>query len=142
MGALGNTSDGVVIYDFRNGIIDSLFYESAWGGGRGLSLERISLESATNESTNWTTSLDPSGSTPGEPNSILNVPDYERNDLVINEIMFDPGTDNSEFIEFLNLTIDTVNIGGWEIVDENGNNFKLSTIPLLVARQFLFSVSR
>ena len=90
-GSLGNTSDGVVIYDFRNGIIDSLFYDSSWGGGRGLSLERISLEEATNESTNWTTSLNPNGSTPGEPNSILNVPDYERNDLVINEIMFDPG---------------------------------------------------
>ena len=73
---LGNTEDGVVIYDFRNGIIDSLFYESDWGGGRGLSLERISLDDSTNVSTNWTTSLDPSGSTPGEPNSILNVPDY------------------------------------------------------------------
>ncbi|MCW9065777.1 MAG: lamin tail domain-containing protein, partial [Ignavibacteriaceae bacterium] len=35
-GSLGNTSDGVVIYDFRNGIIDSLFYRSSWGGGRGL----------------------------------------------------------------------------------------------------------
>ena len=61
------------------------------------------LKQHTNESTNWTTSLNPKGSTPGEPNSILNVPDYERNDLVINEIMFDPGEDNSEFIEFLNL---------------------------------------
>ncbi|MCW8803260.1 MAG: lamin tail domain-containing protein, partial [Ignavibacteriaceae bacterium] len=140
-GSLGNTADGIVVYDFRNGIIDSLFYESAWGGGSGLSLERISLESATNESTNWTTSLDPSGSTPGDPNSILNVPDYERNDLVINEIMFDPGTDNSEFIEFLNLTSDTVNVGGWEIVDENGNNFKLSTIPLLVPANSFFLLS-
>ena len=31
-GTLGNTSDGVMIYDFRNGIIDSLFYRSSWGG--------------------------------------------------------------------------------------------------------------
>ena len=42
-GSLGNTSDGVVIYDFRNGIIDSLFYESNWGGKKGYSLERISI---------------------------------------------------------------------------------------------------
>ncbi len=131
-GTLGNTSDGVVIYDFRNGIIDSLFYQASWGGGTGLSLERISLETNTNESTNWTTSLNPKGSTPGEPNSILNVPDYERNDLVINEIMFDPGEDNSEFIEFLNLSSDSVNIGGWRIEDENGNDFSLSQIPLLI----------
>jgi len=137
-GSLGNTSDGVVIYDFRNGIIDSLFYFSSWGGGRGLSLERISLSAATNESTNWTTSLSPKGSTPGEPNSILNVPDYERNDLVINEIMFDPETDNSEFIEFLNLSNDSVNVGGWEIVDENGNNYRLSQIPLMVPNNSFF----
>jgi hypothetical protein len=32
-GSLGNTSDGVIIYDFRDGIIDSLFYRSSWGGG-------------------------------------------------------------------------------------------------------------
>lgn len=137
-GSLGNTSDGVVIYDFRNGIIDSLFYLSSWGGGRGLSLERISLEAATNESTNWTTSLSPKGSTPGEPNSILNVPDYERNDIVINEVMFDPNEDNSEFIEFLNLSNDSVNVGGWEIVDENGNNYRLSQIPLMVPNNSFF----
>ncbi len=39
--------------------------------------------------------------------------------MVINEIMYDPGKDNSEFIEFLNLSGDSVNVGGWEIVDEN-----------------------
>jgi hypothetical protein len=137
-GSLGNTSDGVVIYDFRNGIIDSLFYRSSWGGAKGLSLERISLEEETNDSTNWTTSLSPGGSTPGEVNSIVNVPDYSRDDMVINEIMYDPAEDNSEFVEFLNLSGDSVNVGGWEIVDENGNEFKLSTIPLLVPANSYF----
>ncbi len=137
-GSLGNTSDGVVIYDFRNGIIDSLFYRSSWGGAKGLSLERISLEEETNDSTNWTTSLNPNGSTPGEVNSIESVPDYSRDDMVINEIMYDPGSDNSEFIEFLNLSGDSVNVGGWEIVDENGNEFKLSTVPLLVPANSYF----
>jgi hypothetical protein len=137
-GTLGNTSDGVVIYDFRNGIIDSLFYQSSWGGGRGLSLERISLEEATNERTNWTTSLSPKGSTPGEPNSILNLPDYKRNDLIINEIMFDPGTDNSEFVEFLNLSGDSINVGGWEIVDQNGNKYRLSQISMMIPNSSFF----
>ena len=50
-GSLGNTFDGVVIYDFRNGIIDSLFYRSSWGGKKGYSLERISLTEQTNDST-------------------------------------------------------------------------------------------
>lgn len=131
-GSLGNTFDGIVVYDFRDGIIDSLFYRSSWGGGRGLSLERISLEEATNDSTNWTTSLNIKGSTPGAANSIGNVPDYSRNDLVINEIMFDPGEKNSEFIEFMNLSGDSVNVGGWKIEDENGNKFNLSNIPLMI----------
>jgi hypothetical protein len=137
-GTLGNTSDGVVIYDFRNGIIDSLFYLSSWGGGRGLSLERISLSAETNERTNWTTSLSPKGSTPGAPNSILNVPDYKRNDIVINEIMFDPGTDNSEFVEFLNISGDSINVGGWEIVDENGNKHRLSQLSLMIPNNSFF----
>jgi len=137
-GTLGNTSDGIIIYDFRDGIIDSLFYRSSWGGGKGFSLERISLEEETNDSTNWTTSLSPRGSTPGEPNSIGNVPDYERNDVVINEIMFDPGDDNNEFIEFQNLSGDSVNIGGWRIEDENGNSYRLSEIPLMIPNDSYF----
>ncbi|MBK7500060.1 MAG: lamin tail domain-containing protein [Ignavibacteriales bacterium] len=124
-GSLGNTSDGVVIYDFRNGIIDSLFYSSSWGGKKGYSLERISLNEQTNDSTNWVTSLDESGSTPGLENSIYSVPAYERNDLVINEIMYDPETNNSEYVEFYNLSSDPVNIGGWKFEDENGNTNKL-----------------
>ena len=137
-GTLGNTSDGVIIYDFRDGIIDSLFYRSSWGGGKSLSLERISLTEATNDSTNWTTSLSVKGSTPGVPNSIGDVPDYSRNDLVINEIMFDPGDDNSEFIEFLNLSGDSVNVGGWKIEDENGNDYRLSQFPLMVPENSYF----
>ena len=124
-GSLGNSSDGVIIYDFRNAIIDSLFYKSIWGGRKGYSLERISLSENTNDSSNWVTSLDISGSTPGEPNSIFNVPNYERNDLVINEIMYDPDSDNSEYVEFYNLSSDPVNIGGWKFEDENGNTNRL-----------------
>jgi len=137
-GTLGNTVDGIVIYDFRDGIIDSLLYRSSWGGRKGFSLERISLEEETNDSTNWTTSLDPSGSSPGEPNSIGNAQDYERNDLVINEIMFDAGQGNSDFIEFLNLSEDSVNIGGWQFEDQNGNSYKLSEIPFNVPENTYF----
>ena len=137
-GSLGNTSDGIVIYDFRNGIIDSLFYRSSWGGNKGYSLERISLNEQTNDSTNWVTSLDVNGSTPGRINSINSVPSYERNDLVINEIMYDPETNNSEYIEFYNLSSDSVNIGGWSIEDENGNSYNLSETSFIVAPKEYF----
>ena len=45
--------------------------------------------------------------------------------LVINEIMYDPETNNSEYVEFYNLSSDPVNIGGWKFEDENGNTNKL-----------------
>ena len=137
-GSLGNTSDGVVLYDFRNGIIDSLFYRSSWGGKKGYSLERISLNEQTNDSTNWVTSLDVNGSTPGSENSINNVPSYERNDLVINEIMYDPETNNSEYVEFFNLSSNPVNIGGWKFEDENGNTNKLIETSFVIPPQEYF----
>ncbi len=137
-GTLGNTIDGIIVYDFRDGIIDSLLYRSSWGGRKGFSLERISFDEETNDSTNWTTSLDLSGSTPGESNSIGDAQDYERNDLVINEIMFDAGEGNSDFIEFLNLSEDSVNIGGWQFEDENGNSYKLSEIPFKIPKDAYF----
>jgi Lamin Tail Domain/CARDB/FlgD Ig-like domain len=140
-GTLGNSEDGIIIYDFRDGIIDSLKYKSDWGGKNGHSLERISLKNSTNDSTNWATSLSSNGSTPGQPNSILGLPDNNRNDLVINEIMFDPGTDNSEFIEFYNRSENPVNIGGWKISDENGNYFRLSDTSLIIQPSKYFVLS-
>ncbi len=133
-GTLSSTTpDGIIIYDFRDGIIDSLMYDSDWGGKNGYSLERISLSAATNDSSNWVTSLSDKRSTPGKENSIASVPDYERDQLIINEIMFDPDIDNSEFIEFFNSGDSGINIGGWLIEDlptgqagENGNFYKLS----------------
>jgi len=125
-GTLGNTSDGIILYDFRNGIIDSLFYRSSWGNKKDVSLERISFNQLTNDSTNWTLSISRNGSTPGKENSINNAPLYQRNSVVFNEIMFDPDIDNSEFIEFYNISDDPVNIGGWFISDGNDNKFRLS----------------
>ena len=131
-GSFGNTADGVVIYDFRNGIIDSLFYRSNWGSSKGYSLERISLISPTNDSTNWASSLSINGSTPGDQNSFSNIPSFTRNDLIINEVMYDPDSFSSEYLEFYNLGEDSVNIGGWKIEDENGNSFKLIQTSFII----------
>lgn len=131
-GTLSNTSDGIIIYDFRDGIIDSLMYNFKWGGKNGYSLERVSLNNPTNDSTNWVTSLSDKRSTPGKENSTSSVPDYQRNQIVINEIMFDPGIDNNEFIEFLNIGNMEVNIGGWSFQDENGNINKLSDTSFII----------
>lgn len=137
-GTLGNTEDGIIIYDFREGIIDSLKYKSSWGGNNGYSLERISFSKQTNDSSNWATSLSKERSTPGYSNSVLNAPSYTRGTFVINEIMFDPDVDNSEFVEFFNQSDDSINVGGWKIEDESGNAFRLSDTTFMIPPEKFF----
>lgn len=137
-GTLGNTSDGVVIYDYRDGIIDSLFYRSSWGGKRSYSLERISSAGETNDSLNWSTSLSFNRSTPGKENSFTGIPSYQRNSLIINEIMFEPETGSSEYVEFINMSNDSVNVGGWKIEDQNSNFYRLSDISFTIPSQSHF----
>lgn len=137
-GTLTNAADGIIIYDFRDGIIDSLFYRSSWGGAKGFSLERFSYSASTNDSINWATCLNINGSTPGKVNSLFDLPDNERNSIIINEIMFDPDIDNSEFIELLNISTDSINIGGWKIEDTNGNFYKLSETSFLLPKEKYF----
>lgn len=124
-GALSSV-DGVLIYDFRNGVIDSLKYNSAWGGGKGVSLERLSFTSPTNDSLNWISSLSKNGATPGIKNSIINFPKYSAGALVINEIMYETDSSFSEYLEFYNTTEDSIQLGGMEIrIGKNGKT-KLS----------------
>jgi hypothetical protein len=125
-GILGNTEDGIIIYDNRDGIIDSVIYNSSWGHKKGYSLERISPDKNSNDSSNWTLSLGSEKSTPGRENSVEDIPNGKRNDLVINEIMYDPVIGNNEFVEFLNLKKESLNIGGWSIEDQHKNKYKLS----------------
>ena len=71
--SLNNSGDAVVV---RAGgaVIDSLTYSPDWQrpelrSATGIALERIAVEGPSTEGSNWTSSLDPSGGTPGAPNS-------------------------------------------------------------------------
>ncbi|MCH8325270.1 MAG: lamin tail domain-containing protein, partial [Bacteroidetes bacterium] len=140
-GSLGNIRDGIIVYDFRDAVIDSLFYSSNWGGGKGFSLERISQNNPTNDSTNWTTSLSVNHSTPGQANSTNNIVQGTKGELIINEIMYNPGEKNTEFIEFYNNSSKEVNVGGWKIIDEKGNINKLSKTSLIIPSKNYFILS-
>jgi hypothetical protein len=52
--------------------------------------------------------------------------------------MYDPDTDNSEFVEFQNVSGGEVNIGGWRIEDENGNFFRLSDTSFVLPADHYF----
>ncbi len=67
---LNNNYDDVIIFDANGDVVDSLHYSSSWGGGEGISLERISPMIATNLRENWGGSRASSGATPGKLNSL------------------------------------------------------------------------
>jgi hypothetical protein len=127
--SLSNTEDGIHIYDFRDALIDRMHYKSSWAGKKGFSIEHIS---GANDSLSWITSLAVNGNSAGGENLLPNQ-NVNRDAIVVNEIMFDPETDNSEFIEFQNISSDSINIGGWRIEDEKGNFYKLSETGFVVS---------
>ena len=130
-GSLSST-DGVLIYDFRDAVIDSLKYNSAWVGEKGFSLERISLNRPATDSTNWSISVNLNGATPGIKNSVVNLPKYFSGALILNEIMFDPAEGNSEYIEFFNSSEDSIQLSGMQIKIGSSNKCKLAKTHLML----------
>lgn len=73
--ALNNTGDNVILIDPSNSRIDSVAFQTSWGGNTGgFSLERINSSGASNNAINWGTSLDILQSTPNRKNSITPKP--------------------------------------------------------------------
>ena len=140
-GALGNTYDGFVIHDNRDVLIDSVEYKSNWGGRKGFSLERISIGGSSTDSTNWSTSLNPDGATPGDINSLSGIPSYQNNAMIINEIMYDPSPGNSEFLEFFNQGNDTIQIGGMILIMGISKRIELSSTLFVVPPKCFFIVA-
>lgn len=123
---LNNSGDKVILLDSLNRVIDSLQYFPDWGGTKGYSLERISYDNNSTDSTNWRSSLNENKATPGKENSVVNLTSYKGSPVVINEIMSDPGPGKCEFIELYNIANDKVNLGGWTIDDGSGNIIPIS----------------
>ncbi len=109
-----NDVDRVVIFNNASGIIDDVTYRSSWGGISRNSLERISSNKPSQDSTNWMTSLDCEYSSPTRLNSFGSVIAGNRNDLIINEIMFDPLTTSCEWIELYNNSGKYLSLNGWK----------------------------
>jgi len=113
---LNDDGDVITIYNPANTIIDQVPYKSSWGGNTARnSLERISSTKPSNDSTNWATSMDCEYSSPTRVNSLTNVISYSRNDLSVNEIMFDPLTSSCEWVEFYNASGKNLNLSGWKV---------------------------
>ena len=131
-GTLGNTSDGLLLCDPRGRIVDSVFYNVKWGGGNGRSLERISISSGSNDSTNWRTSVAPAKSTPGYQNSVVNLISYKKSSAIINEIMYEPSSGRSEYVELMNISNSPVDLTGWILNNAENSGEELTGSNLLL----------
>ncbi|MBI5059135.1 lamin tail domain-containing protein [candidate division KSB1 bacterium] len=67
--SLNNSGDSLVLYDGEQALVDRADYRPSWGGESGKSVERIDAAAESEDSHNWATSLDSTGSTPGRANS-------------------------------------------------------------------------
>jgi hypothetical protein len=117
--ALNNDRDKVAIFNNSGSVVDEVSYKSSWGGSSRNSLERKSVTRPSNDSTNWATSLDCEYSSPTRTNSVVNIASYSRNDVVINEIMFDPLTISCEWLELYNPSNKYINLTGWRCFVSN-----------------------
>ncbi|MGC8654316.1 MAG: lamin tail domain-containing protein [Candidatus Kryptoniota bacterium] len=121
---LVNTGDTVSIRNSSGQLVDSMFYSHAWGGGNGKSLERISFNVSSLMQSNWSTSVDSSGSTPGKKNSLAQS-EYDIQAVRLKAVVF--GGDTVEF----NLTLrnlGTREASGYSVdffadTSDSGNSF-------------------
>jgi len=100
-------------------------YLPAWGGSSRNSLERLSPSGSSIDPANWATSISCNFSTPNIENSISSLIPYERGDVSINEIMFDPFTGETEWIEVVNISTKNIQVSGW-VIDDNGTGYQIA----------------
>ncbi|MFQ5601967.1 MAG: lamin tail domain-containing protein [bacterium] len=94
--ALNNDLDSVVLFDLTSSVVDRVDYHHEWGGARGVSLEKIHPKLASNHGSNWSSSVDNSGATPGRQNSLFTDILPARSSLTIEPNPFSPDGDGQD----------------------------------------------
>jgi hypothetical protein len=87
---LNNDGDVFCLRDSRGAAVDRVQYSDAWGGGGGISLERINPFLISQEASGWGGCVAASGSTPGAGNSIYIGRAGEGAELSVNPNPFSP----------------------------------------------------
>jgi len=129
--SLNNTGDAVIIYKINSAVSDRVDYLPDWGGDNS-SLERININGVSNDSSNWASSIACERSTPTIVNSISSAVHYQRNDLIINEIMAAPLSGHPEYIELYNPTGNDINLVGWLYSETGGSKGITDTCSAII----------
>lgn len=149
---LVNTGDLVRLHRRDGLVVDALAYHPSWHDPSlhttiGVSLERLDPHAPTAARTNWTSSRDPEGGTPGRRNSAAPVPGARPpgpGEVVLNELLFAPlarpddtRAEQPEFVELYNRTDAPLDLNGLYWVDApdeegGGDTLRFSAGPAVV----------
>lgn len=132
--SLNDNGDAILIKSEEGITIDSLFYLDEWGGDiPGVSVERKDPLSASNDPSNWSTSIDAIGFTPGFQNSVF------EEDVIPPQIIFSTQKDTAVlvvFSEFIRITPETETLVNGEVSSilsfdsTRGNQLSLKWFPV------------
>lgn len=132
--SLNDSGDEVIIKNEEGITIDSLFYESSWGGDSpGISLERKDPGRASNDASNWSASTAQGGFSAGVQSSVF------EEDVTPPEIIFATQIDSvvqivfSEFVRTSAQTVINVNGIDVELLELNDNQVIVEWTPAPVA---------
>lgn len=128
--SLNDSGDQIIIKNKNRGMIDSLYYESTWGGNSpGISVERKDPSKASNDASNWSSSTAQSGFSAGSQSSIF------EEDVNPPEIIFAAQIDSvvkivfSEFVEPDDQTVFFVNEISVELLETGSNLVYVEWVP-------------
>ena len=102
---LNNTFDTVHLFDPAFTVVDCVAYAASWGGGRGISLERINPNLGANDTDNWGSCVLPVGGTPGAKNSIYTSVTPSRVTLDASPNPFSPDGDGRDDVTIISYAL-------------------------------------
>lgn len=142
--SLNNDSDKIVLADTSHVVIDELHYKSSWhlpllNDTKGISLERVNFEAATQDERNWhSASESTEGATPAYRNSQFT--DGEGGtEVTVSPEVFSPDNDGYNDVLSISYTFDTPGmIGNVHIFDSRGRLEKTLVYNELLATSGTF----
>ncbi|GAB5409791.1 MAG: hypothetical protein BalsKO_21560 [Balneolaceae bacterium] len=128
--SLNDSGDQIIIKDENGSTMDSLFYQSSWGGNSpGISVERKDPRKASNDESNWRSSTAQEGFSAGTQSSVF------EEDVTPPEIIFATQIEDvvkivfSEFVEPDDQTVFFVNENEAELLEVGSNMVSIEWIP-------------
>ncbi|MEP2446456.1 MAG: lamin tail domain-containing protein [Balneola sp.] len=111
--SLSASGDAIFISDSSGTTIDSVFYDESWQNPNrvsvdGVALEKINPAGPSNDESNWSSSTEVSGGTPGQQNSIYQEPGSapDNSGITFTPNPFSPDDDGFEDFLTINYTLD------------------------------------